>query len=185
MPRRLLVVGLVLFVMASCGQPSQEDIQAAVQQTQAVWTPVPSQTLQPTYTPLPTLTAEPTIFVTKIVVVTATGSPTPRYTPTVTPTPSETPMPTETPDVTQTAEAEAQARLTEDKFDGFYLVGIDMAPGRWRSKGTGDDCYWSRTDELQEIIDNHFGLAGGAVTLRASDYQFESQGCGGWTYLGP
>ncbi len=53
--------GLILIVifMVSC-QPSQEDIISAIEQTQAKWTAVPSQSPNPTYTPYPTQTPYPT-----------------------------------------------------------------------------------------------------------------------------
>jgi hypothetical protein len=70
------------------------------------------------------------------------------------------------------------------KPDGIYRVGLQIAPGIWRSTGSGDECYWERRDENQEIIDNHFGLAGGSVKLRASDFEFEAQDCGSWLYEG-
>ena len=74
---------------------------------------------------------------------------------------------------------------TEPKRDGFYTVGVEIEPGQWRSTGNGDSCYWARLDQYQNIIDNHFGNAGGAVTIRSSDYEFGTEGCGRWDYLGP
>jgi len=78
-----------------------------------------------------------------------------------------------------------QELLTASRGDGFYTVGDEIAPGRWRSTGTGDECYWERLDSDQDILDNHFGIAGGTVTIRASDYEVRFDGCGIWEYLGP
>ena len=61
---------------------------------------------------------------------------------------------------------------------------MEIAAGRWRSAGSGDDCYWARLNQNQDAIDNHYGLAGGTVTIRASDYEVTFEGCGTWEYLG-
>lgn len=66
------------------------------------------------------------------------------------------------------------------KGDGFYTVGIEIVPGRWESNGTGSGCYWARLDGNQNIIDNHFGNAGGSVTIQATDYEVEFNDCGTW-----
>lgn len=78
-----------------------------------------------------------------------------------------------------------QATLTAARGDGFYTVGDEIAPGAWRSTGTGDGCYWERLDADQDILDNHFGDAGGTVTIRSSDYEVHFDDCGAWEYLGP
>ncbi len=135
---------------------------------------VPPATATPmsTDTPVPTAT------------FTATAS--------LTPTTPNTNTPTSLPEnktatalaATQTATAEVLARLTAPKPDGVYLVGIDIAPGVWRSvPGASDNCYWARVDKNQEINDNYLGASGGAVTIRASDFEFQSVRCGEWTYL--
>lgn len=77
-----------------------------------------------------------------------------------------------------------QAELTEPKGDGFYTVGEEIAAGTWESQGTSSDCYWARLDANQELIDNHFGNAGGRVTIRSSDAEVEFSGCGTWEYQG-
>lgn len=74
---------------------------------------------------------------------------------------------------------------TELKGDGFYTVNVEIAPGRWQSTGSGSDCYWSRLSGTQDILDNHFGLAGGTVYVRESDYEILFEDCGTWEYLGP
>jgi seryl-tRNA synthetase len=82
------------------------------------------------------------------------------------------------------AECQRVETLTESKGDGFYTVGDEIAAGRWRSTGTGDGCYWARYDSNQDILDNHFGNAGGSMTIRSSDYEVEFDDCGTWEYLG-
>ncbi len=76
------------------------------------------------------------------------------------------------------------ADATEPKGDGFYTVGVEIAPGRWRSQGKGSSCYWQTTDEYQEINANHYGQAGGAIYIYPSDYEVEFEDCGTWEYLG-
>lgn len=77
------------------------------------------------------------------------------------------------------------ADATADKGDGFFTVGIEIAPGRWESTGSGDGCYWARLTAGQDLIDNHFGNAGGTITIRPSDYEVQFDDCGVWVFLGP
>lgn len=81
--------------------------------------------------------------------------------------------------------APASAQSPTSFRDGAYLVNQQVAPGTYRSKGRGAWCYWARTAENGDILDNHLGLAGGAVTIQSTDYRFESRGCGGWTAVDP
>lgn len=127
------------------------------------------------------ITTEPEIVievveVTRIVEIPVTVTPTntPQYTPTITSIPTETPIPTSTPNP-----------LTESRGSGFYLVGIDIAPGTWRSEAGYDGCYWSINTEKDDIINNHFGMSGGTAYISASAFIVEFSDCGIWTYLGP
>lgn len=86
--------------------------------------------------------------------------------------------------VAEGAEEARQAELREAKSDGFWTVGEEIAPGTWESQGSGDGCYWARLDSEQGIIDNHFGNAGGRITIRSSDAEVEFNGCGQWEYQG-
>ncbi|MGW6455522.1 hypothetical protein ACWF94_06260 [Streptomyces sp. NPDC055078] len=58
----------------------------------------------------------------------------------------------------------------------------EIAPGTYRTKGDLEDCYWERTTRSGEIIDNNFATSAQVitVTIRASDGQFTSEGCGTW-----
>lgn len=92
----------------------------------------------------------------------------------------------ETPDAGQAEETsivEPSSELEKPKENGFYLVGIDIAAGHWESTGTNDDCYWARTDVEGETIANHFGLAGGTMTILETDFQVELNDCGTWVYV--
>ena len=56
---------------------------------------------------------------------------------------------------------------------------------RWPRCGAGcGSCYWASLDANENIIDNHYGLAGGIVVIRVSDYEVAFAGCGVWEYLG-
>ena len=138
----------------------------AVEVTRIIEIPV---TVTPTFTPV--------------------NTPTPSNTPTVTPTPSNTPTPTPsntptpTPNLALTATSQAYGALVTPKGNGFYTVGTEILPGKWRSSGSGDGCYWVRLDANQGILDNHFGTAGGTVNIRVTDYEVEFNDCGTWTYV--
>jgi hypothetical protein len=79
-----------------------------------------------------------------------------------------------------------KAKLERNRHDGVYVVGEQIASGRWQSEANHQDCYWERTDSQGEIIDNHFGSSGAGliVTVRGSDYSVEFDGCGEWHFLG-
>lgn len=177
--KQLITILLLCIFFASC-QPSPDLIQSYVSGTQEAiptqtsfptYTPFPTYTSLPTYEPLPTYTKEPT-YTAVVIIVTATSSPTPLYTATITPIPTDTPLPTETPDP-----------LKAPRGNGFYLVGVDIAPGVWRSDGTQDDCYWSVTQADGDIIDNHFGMAGGTCYISPNAFQVQFEDCGTWTFI--
>ncbi len=174
--KSFLAALLCLIVLSGCSftdKRIEPTVQSRVEQTIAQFTKVPSNTPYFTQTAYPTLTPNPT-YTPKIVVVTATFTETPKYTPTITETPTKTATLTSTPDPTKT-----------DKRPGFYLVGSEIAPGVWRSSGTSDTCYWSITTQTGNIINNHFGMAGGTMYVPSSGFQVELDAdCGTWTYLG-
>ena len=63
--------------------------------------------------------------------------------------------------------------------DGFYTIGVEISRGIWESQGNGTRCYWEILDQNQDIVKNHFGLAGGTANLNEG-YEFHSQHCGEW-----
>jgi hypothetical protein len=69
--------------------------------------------------------------------------------------------------------------------DGVYLVNQEIPPGTYRSDPNvkGGSCYWKRSAEGDDILNNDITLPGALVTIQPSDYQFESRGCGPWTML--
>lgn len=68
--------------------------------------------------------------------------------------------------------------------DGSYRVGVDIAPGTYRSSGTGSDCYWKRLSNFtgqNDILANYLSNSPTTVTILASDAGFETHRCGTWT----
>jgi hypothetical protein len=71
--------------------------------------------------------------------------------------------------------------------DGTWLVGADIAPGRYRATvPAGGHCYWARlrntTGGSDSIIANDLKDKGqSVVTILKSDNAFETSGCGTWT----
>lgn len=119
-------------------------------------------------------TAEADVW--KIFTQTALAIPTNTFTPEVTQTPSLTPEPT----LTFTATVPP---LFETKTNGFYLINVDIAPGVWKSNGTDSSCYWAVTTATGDILNNHFGMAGGTAYVDPSGFQVEFNGCGTWTFI--
>jgi Bacterial Ig-like domain (group 2) len=78
--------------------------------------------------------------------------------------------------------------LTAPFDGGAFIVGTDIAPGTWRSDGTGTSCYWARLSgfggTISEIIANNFGAAPAIVTIQPSDVGFTSSRCGTWSRIG-
>ena len=162
----------------------QVEVTAAIEVTREVavtWVVERLVTATKTATPLnsPTPSNTPT----------STNTPTPTNTPTIPPTPTITSTPTpsptasSTPNVAQTATVEAYGVLASPKRNGIFTVGIEILPGKWHSTGTQRDCYWARLDANQDINDNHFGLAGGTVFIRESDYEIVFEDCGTWEFV--
>ncbi len=166
---KYIFVAITFLSLIACtpapATPFEGMIQTAV--AQAV-NALPTITPYPTYTPVPTQTPW-------IILITPTSSPTPLHTPTetLTPTITFTPEPTQDP-------------LYLDHEPGIYLVNVDIAPGVWRSLGSGGECYWQRSDKTGDIIDNHYGFAGGTIYISTSDFsvQLDTE-CGTWTFLSP
>lgn len=60
MKKSTLLLLALIFLLVACA-PSESVIQAAIEKTKAVWTPIPTLTSYPTYTQYPTYTEHPTI----------------------------------------------------------------------------------------------------------------------------
>ena len=64
--------------------------------------------------------------------------------------------------------------------DGDYLVGVDIAPGRYRTTTASARCYW-KIGALTETKNFLAPSLGTIVDIRAPDYIFSTHGCGTWT----
>jgi hypothetical protein len=73
---------------------------------------------------------------------------------------------------------------------GMYRVGVDIAPGTYKSTGnTADDnCYWERTKDAthsSESVKANDNVTGtGIVTISAQDAYFTTTGCHDWKKTG-
>ena len=65
--------------------------------------------------------------------------------------------------------------------DGTWLVGEEVAPGRWAAPG-GDSCYWERLSGFggSDIIANGFGSIRPVVEISPEDQGFSTSDCGRW-----
>jgi hypothetical protein len=73
--------------------------------------------------------------------------------------------------------------------DGVWEVGVDIAPGKYKTAGTdGYGCYYARLHAndgtVEDILSNGFGQGPVTVTVRPDDGYFETSGCSGWTRAG-
>ncbi|OIK01491.1 hypothetical protein [Streptomyces colonosanans] len=69
---------------------------------------------------------------------------------------------------------------------GMLRVGVDIAPGTYKSAGNKDDgCYWERTKDalhsLESIAANDNVTGTAVVTVGAKDAYFKTTGCKDWT----
>lgn len=72
--------------------------------------------------------------------------------------------------------------------DGTWIVGVDIAPGTWRTEGS-EGCYWERQSEFGgsgagAIIANDNARGTAVVTIKATDKGFKSSRCGTWRKSG-
>ncbi|MFI6940246.1 hypothetical protein ACIBI4_13310 [Streptomyces sp. NPDC050418] len=72
---------------------------------------------------------------------------------------------------------------------GMFKVGVDIAPGTYKSTGNADDmCYWERSKDaeqgLDSIIANNNVKGTGIVTITAKDAYFKTTGCKDWKKTG-
>ncbi|MFD1658141.1 hypothetical protein ACFSL4_07905 [Streptomyces caeni] len=85
---------------------------------------------------------------------------------------------------TKTAGSPSGSRVKGD--GGMYRVGVDIAPGTYKSTGNKDDsCYWEREKDALHSIDSiaaNDNVTGTAVvTVSAKDAYFKTTGCQDWT----
>ncbi|MHB8114480.1 MAG: hypothetical protein ACYDHA_13625 [Bellilinea sp.] len=185
----IVVIGLI-FVVAC--EPKPQVIQALVDKTieakptstpNSTYTPLPSYTSFPTQTPYPTYTALPTLTA---IVVTATYTFTPSLSPTITATPTITPLPTKTSRPSNTSPpTPTQNPLTRDiDGSGFYVVGVDIAPGYWEYVSGGGMCLLKIYDSAMNVISQRSGKPGGSMLISPFDFQVTMIDCGTYRWYG-
>jgi hypothetical protein len=68
--------------------------------------------------------------------------------------------------------------------EGIKIVGTDIAPGTYRSRG-GSGCYWERLrgfgGSVDDIIANDNVTGPTVVIIKGTDKGFSSRRCGTWT----
>lgn len=66
--------------------------------------------------------------------------------------------------------------------EGIFVVGTDIVPGRWRTRGGAGSCYWARLGDLtgDEILDNSNSDGPQVVDILPSDTAFQLRHCGQW-----
>ena len=78
--------------------------------------------------------------------------------------------------------------------DGTFLVGSEIAPGRYSTTSATDECWWerlrdfaswSRIVEAPSVIEHGRPRGGGIVEIALTDVGFHSRGCGTWTPVPP
>ncbi len=82
---------------------------------------------------------------------------------------------------------ESIPKLIQPKSSGVFKVGVDIAPGTWKSMSDAtvtQECYWARSDKNGNIIENYFGYGGTTIYIAETDYAFENKACGTLVYLG-
>jgi hypothetical protein len=73
--------------------------------------------------------------------------------------------------------------------DGVWEVGVDVAPGKYKTAGTDSyGCYYARLKAndgtVDDIISNGFGQGPVTVTVKPTDGYFETSGCVDWVRAG-
>jgi hypothetical protein len=72
---------------------------------------------------------------------------------------------------------------------GTYLVGSEVAPGRYRGVSSGDSgCHWARLSAFgapDDVIDSGSFRGRGSIDIGSEDLGFRSRGCGEWQLVAP
>ena len=74
------------------------------------------------------------------------------------------------------------APKTTIDHDGTFTVGVDIAPGNYKSPGPADGttCYWKRTGSDGSTVDNALTKKPQLITIDATDKSFKTNGCQTW-----
>jgi hypothetical protein len=71
---------------------------------------------------------------------------------------------------------------------GTWVVNEEIAPGLWQNSDASEGCSWSRLTNLRDgeaaVSDTGTGFSIITVEISATDFAFDSRGCGMWTRVG-
>jgi hypothetical protein len=78
--------------------------------------------------------------------------------------------------------APGPAPKTTIDHDGTFAVGVDIAPGNYRSPGPVDNstCDWKRVGSDDKIVDNALTKKPQIIAIDATDKAFKTNGCQTW-----
>jgi len=87
------------------------------------------------------------------------------------------------------AKASGSPASTVKGDGGMHRVGVDIAPGTYKSTGNKDDsCYWERAKDASHSMDsiaaNNNVTGTAVVTVSAGDAYFKTVGCQDWKKTG-
>ena len=63
--------------------------------------------------------------------------------------------------------------------EGLFVVGDEVAPGRYRASGAPESCSWAYIEDFRDPPSTRTGVA--IADVRSSDAGFYSSGCGTWS----
>ncbi len=88
-------------------------------------------------------------------------------------------------DAKAAADAAAAAAMNTVDSDGVREVGVDINPGRWKTAGGSEDCYYAilNSSDTSDIADNNITGGPATVDLAAGQF-FETTRCATWTRVG-
>lgn len=79
-----------------------------------------------------------------------------------------------------------RSEIARSRFDGdgTFLVGDDIVPGTYKAEAVSDNCYWERTAQDSDIIDNNNTSGSAVIVVAPTDFSITTSGCGEFTKAG-
>jgi hypothetical protein len=68
--------------------------------------------------------------------------------------------------------------------DGTFLVNDDIAPGTYKADSSGESCYWERTSQGGDIIDNDNTDGPAVIVVAPTDFSVSTARCGAFQKVG-
>lgn len=117
---------------------------------------------------------------------TSSSSVNPTFTPLASVSPNFAPTSTiTTPPTRRQASHATYTAMRASKGDGTFLVGVEIAVGIWASSPSRtESCFWARRKANGVIFESYFGPpTETTISIQPGDYEFETLGCGTWTFV--